>query len=339
MILSETAGSAEELGEALIVNPHNQRALVEAMERALELPLQDQVKRNRPMVERLRRYDTTRWAADILGTLEDLRREPAIDRPIALRGVPLEELVESFRTASRRLLLFDYDGTLVPFHGHPALAAPDQEIRRQLQDLAAEPRNIVVIVSGRSAETLQNWLGGVGAHLVAEHGGRTRGPDASAWVAAEAEIPEGWKEDVRPLLQLFVDRTPGSEIEEKSQALVWHFRRSDPELGSLRAKELTDTLEGYVANTPLQILQGDRVVEVKPSGISKGRAVQPWIGAQPPPAFVLAVGDDVTDEDLFAALPESGWAVKVGRADRTVARYSLPGVEEVRRLLARLLES
>ena len=72
-----------------------------------------------------------------------------------------------------------------------------------------------------------------------------------------------WKERVRPILQLFVDRLPGALLEEKEFSLAWHYRRADPEQASLRAKELLDDLTGYTRNIDVQVFEGNKVIEVR----------------------------------------------------------------------------
>ena len=339
LVLSETAGSADELGEALIVNPHDEAAIIEALRRALSMSEAEQVDRNTPMLARLRRYNTVRWADDILTELEQARRQRTQRRPRLLHGPLRQELLHGFQHSRSRLLLLDYDGTLVPFKGHPLQAAPDEGLCRILQRLAGRRGNRLVVISGRDAGTLERWLGETGADLVAEHGGSLRRADDSEWKSAADDLPQGWKDEIRPVLQVYADRTPGAEVEQKGLMLVWHYRRAEPELGSLRAKELTDHLEGYVANTPLHVLQGDRVVGIKPSSVSKGKAALAWLSEGTTYDFTLAVGDDVTDEDMFAAMPEDSWTIKVGYGGASGASYLLPGVEAVRQLLDELAGS
>jgi trehalose 6-phosphate synthase/phosphatase len=144
------------------------------------------------------------------------------------------------------------------------------------------------------------------------------------------------EEKLRPVFEVFVDRTPGSLLEEKGAALVWHYRRAEPGLGSLRAAELTEALEGFVANTSLHILQGHKVVEVKPSSVSKGRAARPWLLGKTKYDFILAIGDDVTDEALFEVVPEDQWSVKVGVPETSQASYYVSSSQDVRNLLKAL---
>lgn len=339
LILSETAGAAAEMGEAIIVNPHDEEMIVEALEQALNLSLEDQVERNRVMRARLKRYDTNRWAADFITQMEALRDIRRSNLPRRLRDDLRQSLLDAYREADRRLLLLDYDGTLVKFAPTPEGARPDAELIEILSELEQPENNQVVVISGRDAETLEGWLGQAGIDLVAEHGARFRKDGGGGWKEAEEITVGNWKEELRPVFDVFVDRTPGALLEEKGHALVWHYRRAEPGLGLQRAAELTETLEGYVANTSLHILQGHKVVEVKPSMVSKGRAAQPWLHEKPEYDFILAIGDDVTDEALFEALPEDGWSVKVGIPERSKARFFVSDSAEVRRLLKDLQDT
>jgi len=339
LMLSETAGAAEELGEAIIVNPHDEEEMVEGLHQALTMSLDEQCDRNHVMRRRLERYDTMRWARDFIHELESLRAARRTRLPRRLRGEALEDLLRSYKRAKRRLFLLDYDGTLVPFASTPEGASPDPGLIQLLKQVTEDDKNTLVAISGRDVDTLEEWLGEVGIDLVAEHGAHVRMAEHGTWENTVQGVEEGWKDKLRPVFDVFVDRTPGSLLEEKGAALVWHYRRSEPGLGSQRAAELTEALEGYVANTSLHILQGHKVVEVKPSSVSKGRAAQPWIHAKKKYDFIIAVGDDVTDEALFEVVPEDQWTVKVGIPETSQAKYYVSNSQEVRELLQTLKES
>jgi trehalose 6-phosphate synthase/phosphatase len=339
LMLSETAGAAEELGEAIIVNPHDEEEMVEGLHQALTMPLDEQRNRNLVMRRRLARYDTMRWARDFIHELESLRVARRTRLPRRLRGKALEDLLGSYQRAKRRLFLLDYDGTLVSFAPTPEGASPDPDLLQLLKQVAEDEKNTLVAISGRDTDTLEEWLGEVGIDLVAEHGAHIRTAKRGTWENTVQGVEEGWKDKLRPVFDVFVDRTPGSLLEEKGAALVWHYRRSEPGLGSQRAAELTEALEGYVANTSLHILQGHKVVEVKPSSVSKGRAAQPWIHAKKKYDFIFAVGDDVTDEALFEVVPDDQWTVKVGVPETSQAKYYLSSSQDVRELLQALKDS
>ncbi len=225
--------------------------------------------------------------------------------------------------------LLDYDGTLVPFVEDPKLARPDPEVLELLAALAAPAGNEVVIVSGRPRRDLEEWFGELPVALVAEHGVWLR-PKGGDWRMLKAITTE-WKERVRPILQVYVDRLPGALLEEKEFSLAWHYRGADPEQASRRARELLDALAGFTRNIDVQVLEGNKVLEVRNTGVSKGTTATEWLGALRAD-FILAIGDDWTDEDLFRALPPSAFSVRVGLAN-TAARYYLSNHTAVRRVL------
>jgi trehalose 6-phosphate synthase/phosphatase len=231
--------------------------------------------------------------------------------------------------------LLDYDGTLVPFVEEPKLARPDQEVLDLLAGLAATPGNEVMIVSGRPRRDLEEWFGALPVAFVAEHGVWLR-PKGGDWRMLKAITTE-WKERVRPILQLYVDRLPGALLEEKEFSLAWHYRRADVEQASRRARELLDALAGFTRNIDVQVLEGNKVLEVRNTGVSKGTAAAEWLGGLGAD-FILAIGDDWTDEDLFRALPSSAYSVRVGLAN-TTARYYVSNHTAVRRVLRELSQA
>ncbi len=147
-------------------------------------------------------------------------------------------------------------------------------------------------------------------------------------------LDDTWKESIQSALEFYVDRTPGSFIEEKNYSLVWHYRKSDPELGMNRAIELKDELNSLVSNLNLEILEGNKVIEIKNRGINKGRAAQKVLHTEPADT-IIAIGDDWTDEFLFSELPDEALTIKVGMA-KTVAGYKVENFVEVRDLLQKL---
>ncbi|MFQ5943210.1 MAG: bifunctional alpha,alpha-trehalose-phosphate synthase (UDP-forming)/trehalose-phosphatase [Anaerolineales bacterium] len=333
LILSETAGAAEELGEALIVNPHDTGEISGALRHALMMSESEKVARNSPMLARLRRYDVVRWAEDFLSQLDPDAVPSKQHVQVRLDKAGIELLLQAYRSTKQRLLLLDYDGTMVPFVARPEDAAPDEELMDLLKRLAEDEKNTLVIISGRDRETLQAWLGGIGADLVAEHGAQIQRAAETQWNLQTTAVADGWKGELRPLLELYVDRTPGSMLEEKTASMAWHYRRAEPDLGDLRAKQLMENLEGLVANTPLVIMQGSKVVEVKESGIGKGHAARKWLDSDTLYDFILATGDDVTDEEMFEVMPDGAWSIRIGVDRRSAAKYSLTGPSAFRQLL------
>lgn len=334
LILSEMAGAAKELGEALIINPNDRAEIAGALKQALEMPAAEQVRRNRPMQRRLQRYDVTRWATDFLAELSATKAIQEKLNAKLLEQTNINAIGYSFRRATARLLLLDYDGTLTLHVTRPDLAAPSSELLNILKKLSESP-TVVVLISGRDRTTLESWFGKLSIGLVAEHGIWQKEP-GSAWQAVDVGQPE-WKTHLLPVFEQYADRLPGASVEEKEYSIVWHYRAADPEQARLLAAELTDRLLGLIANRNIQVLQGNKVVEVRPAGVNKGTAARHWF-ATDQYDFILAVGDDWTDEDLFAVLPEEAYSIRVG-VTNTLARFNVTDVRDVMNLLELLLSS
>ncbi|MBF9141603.1 bifunctional alpha,alpha-trehalose-phosphate synthase (UDP-forming)/trehalose-phosphatase [Hymenobacter properus] len=334
LILSERAGAARELSDALIINPTDTGQLAEAMHEALVMPEEDQIARMTNMQALVRQYDVFAWTKLFMDRLAHAKSQQQTLATTKLTPAATQQLKQDYHATERRLLLLDYDGTLAPFNANPQRAKPDEELRLLLRALTDEPRNRVVIISGRDRATLQEWLGHLPLDFIAEHGVWLRG-QGEEWSLFQ-ELRADWKQDIRPVLELYVSRTAGSFIEEKDYSLVWHYRRADAELGASRARELTSHLTFMASNTELQVMEGNKVVEIKTAGINKGTAAARTVSSYHPD-FILAIGDDRTDEDTFRALPPDAYTLKVGSAPRSLARFHVDGPAAVRGLLRELL--
>jgi trehalose 6-phosphate synthase/phosphatase len=329
LILSEMTGASHELVESLIINPNNKVAIAEAIHKALSIPLERQIEKNRSMRERLRRYDVQNWSNDFITRLEitkNIQRKLSSKQLVPPAWMTMKE---RYVSAGSRLLLLDYDGTLVPFAAKPDQVPPPEELQLLLASLTCDERNDLVIVSGRDRKTLDRWFGDMNVSLIAEHGLLYK-DSGGAWKASET-VRTDWKDNIRPILQLYSDRTPGSFVEEKEYSLVWHYRKTSTELAAAVSNELIDILKQLTSKLNLDIQEGNKVIEVKNIGINKGRTALRWI-RKTGWDFILAVGDDVTDEDVFAVLPDNAFSIKVGMG-ASRARYQLESPLEVKALL------
>jgi trehalose 6-phosphate synthase/phosphatase len=334
LVLSEFAGAAWELPEALLVNPYDLDGAAELYYRALTMPREERRARLAPLRTRVHTFDVHRWVATFLECLAEIT--PAEPRLGAAGGTAARRALASrIAETDALLLLLDYDGTLVPFTPTPELARPDASLLGLLRALGSRPETEVHLVSGRPQDILEEWLGDLPIWLHAEHGFVSRDPATRHWVAA-GEFGGSWREPVLAMLREISQRTPGSLVEVKAAALAWHYRMADQETGARRANELRLHLNQLLSNQPVEILAGNRVVEIRPYGVHKGRIVPPLTPDRLAGTTILAIGDDRTDEDLFGALPPEAITIKVGPGD-TKARFRVDGVAAVRQLLQSLV--
>jgi trehalose 6-phosphate synthase/phosphatase len=335
LILSEMAGAAQEMSEALLINPNNYNQISDAIDQAIQMPPEEQKKRVTILQKRLKRYNVEKWANDFMYALEKTKDSRTIFQAKLISEKIQQEIIEKFKKAKNRILFLDYDGTLVNFVNNPEHAFPDESLISLIQSLTELKNTKVVLISGRDKESLGKWWLKIPVVLIAEHGVWIRkiGKD---WTLSE-KVQNNWMESVRPVIETFVDRTPGTFLEEKSYSLAWHYRKADPELGEIRANELSNVLKGLISNHGLNVLEGNKVLEIKSSGVNKGKAANKLL-LNKEYDFIFAIGDDWTDEYLFKELPESTVTVKVGMK-KTAATYYLKDTDKVRNLLAGFAQS
>jgi len=331
LILSEMAGTAKELGEAIIINPNDVEQTSDAIKTAIEMPDEEKYLRMTGMQNRLRRYDLKRWATDFIDRLEQVKSLREKMHSIEISDYTMKKISRLYKNSNNTLFLLDYDGSLIEFNKNPQNVKPDREISNVLKKLSKSNKNEVVIISGRDKETLENWLGKLTDGLSGEHGIWIK--DNDKWHTSET-LSVDWKHEIRPILELFVDRTPGSFIEEKNYSLAWHYRKVDPALAIVRVGELKDTLSHITVNLELGALEGNKVVEIKYSGVNKGKAAMNWLSKKDWD-LIIAIGDDWTDEDIFEVLPDESYSIKIGHGV-SKAKYRLPNIQSARDFLAKL---
>lgn len=245
------------------------------------------------------------------------------------------ELLDRYRGAQKRLFLLDYDGTLTPFFNLPALAKPDNLLLDILGSIARNPRNSVYIVSGRDSQTLDNWLGHLPVNIIAEHGARVR-PYEGQW--EEKAVPAvKWKNEVEPVMSQYLERCLHSFVEHKDFSIVWHYRNSLPEQVKEVKMEMYAALCRIAEEWKLQVVMGNKIVEVRNAGMDKGRAIQDVLSGEERD-FILAIGDDRTDEDMFRILAkvDNAFTIKVG-AEASFAKFNMHTPQMVISLLGSMV--
>jgi trehalose 6-phosphate synthase/phosphatase len=331
LILSEMAGAAIELVDSILINPNNICEIENALFEALEMPEAEQLERLEKMQHIIKLQSVQKWATDFIGNLIKVKGRNDEIRKKILKQDDYEAIKQAFNKSRQRLLLLDYDGTLVPYANDPKKTIPGNSLKKLLLQLAQKPNTDVVIISGRDFRTLENWLGDLPVHLVAEHGAYFK--DEKIWVK-NFTINDNWKDEILQLMQEITDKTPGSMIEIKDSALVWHYRKSDIWLADLHATQLVELLIYPCTRQNLQIMKGSKIVEVKVPGVSKGHSTTNLIKKKNYD-FILCAGDDTTDEDMFKELPAQGISIKIGQQSDN-ARFNLPDTKSFLALLAEL---
>lgn len=335
LVLSEFAGAASELAEALLVNPYDIERTAETIYRGLTLPESQRRRRMRALRRRIISYDVHQWVRSFLDRLEeacnsDMRPALAMTHPSELA-----RMLERIRSAPRLLLLLGYDGTLVPTAGVPDLSRPDEALLELLRHLATRPGTEVHLVSGSSRDLVQERFDPSPVHLHAEYGFWSRASGSTEWTHGEMPSLE-WRDLVYGTLENFRARTPGSLIEDKTVSLAWHYRMADPEFGSFQANELRTHLAQVLSNEPVEIVADDRVIALRPFGVNKTMIVEGTLRDLAPGTLVVAMGNDRTDEELFAALPEDAITIHVGSAPSR-AQFRVADYASARKLLESIL--
>lgn len=337
LVLSEFAGAAEELFNAVVVNPYDAQGVADWITAALAMPEPERRERMAPMIERVTQCDAAWWARMFIDDLES--RPPAAPRatsdPAALSAAR-EQMVTAIHFGRPTALFLDYDGTLRELERDPAAARPTPALLQLFDRLRDVSDLDVTLISGRRARDMEAWFGGLPFALIAEHGADMRRPGSREWDPLDLVVNFDWKKDVRKVLRLYADLTPGSFIEDKRTGLVWHYRKADPEFGAMKANQLVEELSTLLANDPVVIRHGKKIVEIAAAQINKGAAVA-RILEEKRYDVALCAGDDQTDESMFALRMPNLITMKVGWGD-TAAQLRVPDPAALRGFLTDLVE-
>jgi trehalose 6-phosphate synthase/phosphatase len=333
LILSEMAGAAVELSEAIIVNPNDVEEIERAILQALIMPEEEQLKKLRIMQKQISKHDINKWASDFVAELKSIKEKNMILNSEKIDEETFKKIKSEFQNAENRLLILDYDGTLSAFKSRPEDATPTKELIEVLGKLSTDEKNKLVISSGRDKNTLESWFGNLSITMAAEHGAYFK--EDGIWYN---NVPEKqpWDDEIVNIFQSFVEKTPRSKLEVKQTALVWHFRNVDAWLASLREQQLIDALIAPCARQNLQIMRGNKIVEIKSPNHTKGSEARRLMENKDF-EFILAMGDDTTDEDTFRELPNSAYTIKIGNISE-IARFNLRSQTSVLPFLKRLVE-
>ncbi|KAJ8774192.1 hypothetical protein K2173_009623 [Erythroxylum novogranatense] len=367
LVVSEFIGCSPSLSGAIRVNPWNIDSVAEAMDSALVLSEQEKQMRHEKHYRYVSTHDVAYWARSFLQDLERSCRDHMRRRcwgigfglsfrVIALdpnfRKLSLDHIVSAYKRTKSRAILIDYDGAMV----QPGSISmnPNTEVVGILNNLCRDLKNVVFLVSGKGRETLTEWFSSSEKlGIAAEHGYFVRANHEAEWETCVSVPDFDWKQIAEPVMKLYAETTDGSTIETKESALVWNYQYADPDFGACQAKELLDHLENVLANEPVSVKSGQHLVEVKPQGVNKGLVAERLLTTMQERGmiadFVLCIGDDRSDEDMFEVIMSARegpflspvaevFACTVGQKP-SKAKYYLEDTSEILRMLQGLVNA
>ncbi|KAI7829840.1 glycosyltransferase family 20-domain-containing protein [Gamsiella multidivaricata] len=349
LILSEFAGTYGSFGACLRINPWNYTEVAEAIHEGLMMKDDEKALRWNELRKHVCTNTAQFWATDFVSELikvhGDVQRRYSIHIPL----LNMQVVLPQFQSTKRRLLLLDYDGTLLPYERLSTVRTKGKtshgDMIKVVTQLAKDPRNLVYIMSGRTRESLDEVFSGIeNIGLCAEGGCFLKPVGKSAW---EDQVQEGtdmqWRKKVMEMFEYYKERTPGSEIEEKAIPIVWHYRQADnPSYGLWQARECQNHIEEAIGSIyPIHAVVGRKCLEVMPRDVSKAHATKTIVETlrqqygEDAMDFVLCIGDDRSDEDMFVYCN----GLNLGDEHRVVtctvgsksseARWFVPGVWSV----------
>lgn len=343
LVLSEFTGAASMLSSALMINPWDICASAETVHEALMMTPTERQQRIQIMQDFLKGYTASDWAQSFMEELA----EDGSDHVRSLRQIEIRvdepSFMEGFlKQINGSLLLFlDYDGTLVPIEAEPSLATLPPETYALLEELTRHPQLEVVVISGRDAQFMSQQFKGLPISLAAEHGAKLFDHHRGDWISLIWTAIDGWYPSAERIMLDYAKRVPRSMVEYKEYSIAWHYRLSPVKFARYQARKLKEELEIGLSNLPVSILAGSKVIEARAVEAHKGYFIRNYLESyfsEHPHPSIMAIGDDVTDEDMMLAVPESSLTIKVGPA-QTHARYRLPMQADVLQLLQMLARS
>ena len=335
LILSEMAGASKELFQAVLVNPFDLNNMAEALFQSVNMSKSEQIERNKRMQIRLKRYNVRHWAKEFMRGLEQQSKTKVKSTATKIDNNELFKIKANFESSSKKIFFLDYDGTLVEFNDKPKLAIPSSRVKKLLQNISGLKNTEVVIISGRDQSFLSKHFDHFKVNLVAEHGNYRKEINGN-WIDLNFQEKNDWMLDILPVFEAFTDRTPGTFIEKKKTSLVWHFRKTDPELASERVVELKTVLSS-LASDELQITDIVNGIEVSKGIFNKGNSVVDFL-SKTKYDFILCAGDDVTDESMFSKLAKNNFSIKIGRK-KTKANYFVDSPNQLLSILEKLIKN
>ncbi|KAL9552630.1 hypothetical protein PS6_004380 [Mucor atramentarius] len=337
LILSEFAGTAGSLSAAILVNPYDLAGVARSINDALTMSTEERTTRHDKLYNHVTSHTAGFWAHSFVKQLVSVSQQQDLQSH-ATPKLDMQKLIQDYKSAKKRIMFFDYDGTLTPIVSVPSDAKPGHDMLKALQILCNDPKNIVWVVSGRDQVVLDEWLGSNISNigLSAEHGCYLKEVGSNEWKSIVDDMDMSWRADVEEIFDYYTERTQGSFVEHKKSSITWHYRMADAEYGygmidnyrysAFQAKECQNHLENaIVSKYPVEILVGKKNLEVRPMSVNKGEIVKRILSKNSDTNLVMCAGDDKTDEDMFRALSAAHFQQKQ-ISSPTALRVSSPNI-------------
>lgn len=340
VVLSEFTGASSVLSAAIRINPWNAHSTADALHEALQLSHKERVQRYKDAIHFLEGYTSQDWASSFMANLSEVRvsarNAPALFLEDEVSTLATKEFIQKVKEKNVVLFL-DFDGTLTPIEDHPEQVTLSPEVKELLLKLSQKPNLDLVIVSGRNKKYLTEQFKDLDIYLVSEHGANYYNHKVKRWRTLIHSNVISWIEPAKMIMNDYTKRVPLSFIEKKEASLVWHYRMSPAQFANYQARKLADELDSGLSHLPAKIYLGKKNVEVKALEANKGDFVSWFLETHSDKEFVaVAVGDDVTDEDMFNTLKKKGLTIKVGPED-TQAQYRILEQSQITEVLKAFL--
>ncbi|MFN8576778.1 MAG: bifunctional alpha,alpha-trehalose-phosphate synthase (UDP-forming)/trehalose-phosphatase [Candidatus Sericytochromatia bacterium] len=331
VLLSEFTGASSTLSESILINPWDKRETAHKIAYCLKMSKEEKIIKNKKMLKYLTKYTVSDWADSFINEL-NAPYDPHLDFSHRILDINQNFIPMEFVMSKKLLIFLDYDGTLVPIEDTPENAILQIKEKNLINKLINNKKIEIVIVSGRDSKFIEEQFQSINnIEIACEHGAKFF--NKKKWISL-VSTNNNWFNIARKIIGDYSKRVPESFVDVKEYSIAWHYRLSPEEFSEYQSKKLKEELEIALSNFPVTVIAGKKVIEVKSIEADKGHFVNWYLKEKSidDETFILAIGDDTTDEDMFFSLKNKGCSIKVG-LNNTIAKYILREQKDVYKLL------
>ncbi|KAK4156650.1 glycosyltransferase family 20-domain-containing protein [Chaetomidium leptoderma] len=318
LILSEFTGTSSLFGgNELSVNPWDYRACSEAIKKALEMGDEEKEERWNKLFDAVNRHTGSHWFTELMSRLDRVYEEQHRRDQTSVPRLSIQNLLQQYNRSERRLFILDFEGTLVNWGPvNQIIPVSPQRTLDVLNDLLLDERNTIYVMSGRRPEELDRLFRRVpNLGLIAENGCFIKDCGSETWAEmADAEQIRAWKDSVSGILNYYLERTPGAEIESRRCSLIFHYKSAEDYDAALRqATDCASHINDACEEQRVHAIPMDGCVLVEPIDWTKTTAAQKIFADlragmagtaaderhKSPADFLMVVGDGREDEKVF----------------------------------------